>query len=291
MLPKTKDGLRPRHQPARVETQPLLNGADVKGKIFETLWSMKKNGYSEYTIKFTSKALKLLNKHCDLNNPESIKLFLTQHDTSDGYKKNLVHAYERYLKHCNLSWRRSKYYFRSKLPKIPSEAKINMIISASNKKLALQLKISMETGLRPIELVNIKVKDIDFEKSLIYPTTAKHGNPRTVKIKSNTLNLLRQHVHKKDLQLNDKIFKEKADYYSKKYRETRNKLAKKLNDPSIKSIRLYDLRHFYATMLYHKTKDILYVKQQLGHKKLETTLIYTQLVNFESDAWRQFSKT
>ena len=36
-------------------------------------------------------------------------------------------------------------------------------------------------------------------------------------------------------------------------------------------------------MLYHKTRDILFVKQQLGHKKIETTLIYTQLVNFGSD--------
>ncbi|MFQ6075358.1 MAG: site-specific integrase, partial [Candidatus Bathyarchaeia archaeon] len=38
-----------------------------------------------------------------------------------------------------------------------------------------------------------------------------------------------------------------------------------------------------ATMEYHKTKDILYVKELLGHRNIQTTLIYTQLVNFESD--------
>jgi hypothetical protein len=38
-------------------------------------------------------------------------------------------------------------------------------------------------------------------------------------------------------------------------------------------------------MTHHKTKDILYVKQQMGHKKLETTLLYTQLVNFENDEY------
>jgi len=63
----------------------------------------------------------------------------------------------------------------------------------------------------------------------------------------------------------------------------RSRLAEKLHEPKYRTIRLYDLRHFYATMTYHKTKDILYVKQQLGHKKLETTLIYTQLVNFGND--------
>jgi hypothetical protein len=36
-------------------------------------------------------------------------------------------------------------------------------------------------------------------------------------------------------------------------------------------------------MEYHKTKDILYVKQLLGHKNINNTLIYTHLINFEDD--------
>jgi hypothetical protein len=31
-------------------------------------------------------------------------------------------------------------------------------------------------------------------------------------------------------------------------------------------------------MEYHKTKDLLYIKQLLGHKDLRTTLRYTQLL-------------
>jgi len=38
-------------------------------------------------------------------------------------------------------------------------------------------------------------------------------------------------------------------------------------------------------MLYHKTRDILYVKQQMGHKRIDTTLIYTQLLNLNDDEW------
>ena len=30
-------------------------------------------------------------------------------------------------------------------------------------------------------------------------------------------------------------------------------------------------------MLYHQTKDILYVKEYLGHTKIDTTLLYIQL--------------
>ena len=38
-------------------------------------------------------------------------------------------------------------------------------------------------------------------------------------------------------------------------------------------------------MEYHKTKDILHVMELLGHRDIKTTLIYTQLVNFESDEY------
>lgn len=36
-------------------------------------------------------------------------------------------------------------------------------------------------------------------------------------------------------------------------------------------------------MEYHRTKDILYVKQLLGHRSIQNTLKYTQLVQFERE--------
>ncbi len=36
-------------------------------------------------------------------------------------------------------------------------------------------------------------------------------------------------------------------------------------------------------MEYHRIKDILHVKQLLGHKSIHNTMLYTQLVNFEDD--------
>jgi integrase len=44
-------------------------------------------------------------------------------------------------------------------------------------------------------------------------------------------------------------------------------------------------RHWKATTEYARTKDILYVMKVLGHKNIQNTLIYTQLVNFESDKY------
>ena len=38
-------------------------------------------------------------------------------------------------------------------------------------------------------------------------------------------------------------------------------------------------------MEFHRTLNIKLVQQMLGHKKLETIDLYTQLINYESDEW------
>ena len=56
-----------------------------------------------------------------------------------------------------------------------------------------------------------------------------------------------------------------------------------MQDPSIVGIGLHCLRHYFATMTYNKTRDTLFTKQHMGHRKIEKTLIYTQLLQFEKD--------
>jgi integrase len=63
----------------------------------------------------------------------------------------------------------------------------------------------------------------------------------------------------------------------------RKRASSKLQNPRLQKISFHILRHFYGTMLYHRTKDILYVKEKLGHRNINSTLIYTQLVCFDKD--------
>jgi len=58
---------------------------------------------------------------------------------------------------------------------------------------------------------------------------------------------------------------------------TRKRLAYKLQNPRLRRISFHIIRHWKATVEYHKTKDILYVKNLLGHKKIENTEIYITL--------------
>jgi len=63
----------------------------------------------------------------------------------------------------------------------------------------------------------------------------------------------------------------------------RKRVAQKLQNPRIDKITFHTLRHLYGSLEYFKTKDILHVKERLGHRSITSTLIYTHLVNFESD--------
>lgn len=167
--------------------------------------------------------------------------------------------------------------------KVPTHEKIQMIIADSGRILALKLKLSLETGLRPIELHNLKTKDIDLTQKTIYPTTAKHGAPRKLKISENLTTLIQEYINRNKRNQNDTIFKGNPVSYGKEYREVRNRLAKKLNDPSIHQIRLYDLRHYFATETYTKTKDLKYTQYLMGHKHSSTTDNYTHLIFNENE--------
>ena len=117
------------HLVTRAHTdQTRLN--TTKSDVFSVLWHMKKQGYSGDTINFVRKALKVLEDGCGLNDPETLKAFIAEMDVADSYKRNLCYAYEHYLRLNDISWNRPKYYAREKLPKIPSEKTIDMIIAA-----------------------------------------------------------------------------------------------------------------------------------------------------------------
>jgi integrase len=246
---------------------------------------MEADAKSHYTIHFTAKASSFLNKHANLNEPEQVKQFIASIHYSNGYKRNLAIAYSKYCKYYGIQWIMPLYKAEAKKVKIPKGEKLEMLIARASKTLSTELTLSKETGPRPVELCNLRIKDVDLEQRLIYPTTAKNGSSRTLKISDRLQQNLTRHIIENKLSPDDKLFKETSSSYGKKFRAMRNRLAQKLNDPTIQTIRLYDFRHYFATTTYHKTRDLLYTKQQMGHQKIETTLIYTQLLDLADDEW------
>ena len=244
---------------------------------------MKNNGLAECTIKFVDKALRRLDQLADLNNPEQVKQAIANMQTSNSYKKNLCSSYNHYCAYYKIKWQQPTYYQDYKTIRLPTTAQIDQLIANSGRVMTAKLTLSKETGLRPVEVCNLKVKDIDLAQRIVYPTTAKHGAPRALKISTSLKEILRTHIDTHKLNPTDKLFKGDSANYGKHYRLHRNQLAERLHQPELKNIRLYDFRHYYATRLYSRTRDILLVKQQLGHRKIETTLIYTQLLHINED--------
>jgi len=223
-----RGGLRPAHRPQFPETRPILN----------ILIRMKSNAKSDYSIKFVDKSLTYISKHADLSKPEEVKQFIAnKQNVSNGYKKNLCLAYNKYCKYYQIEWQIPKYKPQAKMIQIPTKAKIEMLIARAGIKLGIKLRISKETGLRPIELCNLKVKDVDMDKKAIYPTTAKNGAGRILKISSNLQTAIENHIKRNELKANDKLFNGTAENYGKYYRAMRNSLAKKLNDETLRETR------------------------------------------------------
>lgn len=249
------------------------------------IWELKSAGYSDGTLKGYSKRLKMLAKHVNLDNSGAVKsLIAGQESWSNSYKEGIVNAYTNYVRQYGLSWKKPVYKRSQRLPNVPTTEQVNRIIAHAGRKYALVFSILRNTGLRPIELHRLTLRNIDLEKGIIYPETAKGGNLRALKLKPSTLAMLKEYVVKSNSGLNETMFPS-TDVVSHVFMRIRNRLAKRLHEPGLKKFRLYDLRHYFATMLYHKTKDILYVKEQLGHRRLENTLVYTHLISFKDEEY------
>lgn len=253
---------------------------------------MKLANKSDYTINFTRKALNTISNHADLNKPDEVRMFIAMLKTTDGYKRNLCIAYNKYAKFYNIAWNMPKYRPEAKNIALPTKEKIQMLIASAGKLLGMKLQLSMETGLRPVELVRLRVKDLDLEHKTVNPTTAKRGNPRTLPISESLRQKLQEHIIRENLTPNDLLFKgTDPDHYGKQYRAMRNHLADKLKDPTLKTIRLYDLRHYFCTKKLNDIGNPYTVMVLMGHAKLETTQRYMHLLNFNDDEWNCIGAT
>jgi len=123
-------------------------------------------------------------------------------------------------------------------------------------------------------------RDVDLDRKLIQVNSPKKGsNPRVFKI-SNKLAAMLNALPKKSTRVFGTFTTKKAGQL---LWQSRKRIASKLQNPRINYITLHTFRHWKATNEYARTKDILHVMKMLGHRNINNTLLYTQLVNFESD--------
>ncbi len=228
------------------------------------------------------KALIKISRSVNIDDPNEVSMHISKLKAMESYKANLCDFYKHYADYYQIPFVKPKYRRDHKLPRIPTREEMELFIAHSGKKYALIYSILRDTGIRPVELSNLTLKDIDLEKGLINVYTAKHGIPRMVKVRNQTLAMLKDYIQSNSFRDGDKLFPP-SDKISNTFCRLRYDLARKLQNPKLKGIRLYDFRHYYATTLYHETKDLLLVKEMLGHRNINNTMIYTHLVKLDSE--------
>jgi integrase/DNA-directed RNA polymerase subunit M/transcription elongation factor TFIIS len=251
---------------------------DIKGKLLAYHVKMKLQGYKDSTIRLSNSALNtLINKGANLTDPETVKDIISKQSWSGNRIRNVCNAYTAFLAYLGGTWEPPTYTITRKIPFIPTEQEIDDLIAASPNPLAAFLQLLKETAMRRGEAVQIPWKDVDLERRVImcnYPE--KGSNPRIFSANDLSFKLLNMLTNLP--RTNDLLFGTATEGMLKNQLcRTRNRLAYKLGNPRIKEIHFHTLRHWKATMLYHFTKDILAVKEYLGHRSVENTLLYIQL--------------
>lgn len=207
---------------------------------------------------------------------------------------------------------------RLTVPTVFSISEVQSVLAALSGVEKLQAEILYGSGIRLMECVTLRVKDLDIPNGQIVVKDGKSGDRRTILPKSLTDALLthlqlRQAQHRWDIEHN--IFAPIPDGLEKKFpaahREfgwqfvfassvARNglrwhgvetKLQKAVHAAVIKAgihkkAGCHTFRHSFATHLLQAGEDIRTVQSLLGHKDVKTTEIYTHVEKLSASSVR-----
>ena len=227
--------------------------------------------------------MKGISHHADLYNPDDVKSYLARLEVIEARKEALVIRRNRFYRWKEIKWTPPHYRRIEKLPFIPLETEVDQLIAGIvNTRICCFLELLKETGVRPGEAWQLQW--IDVNGNVVNVTPEKNSSPRQFKVSDKLTAMLSTLPRRCDF-----VFRPAKEsqlrHFRRVYIQQRRALADKLQNPRIGKITFKTLRHFKATMEYHKTKDILHVMQLLGHKNVRNTLVYTHLVQFESDQY------
>jgi len=221
----------------------------------------------------------------------------------------------------DLSPVRSKKQVR--LPVVLSQSEMGKLLSAMSGTNRLMARLMYGGGLRLMELVRLRVKDIDFENDYLIVRDGKGGGDRTTLLPVSLVDELRAHLklvkvlYEQDLKAGNanvylpnalaKKYPNAPKSWDWQYAFPSKKLSKDprggairrhhVNESNIqKAIRSaknkvglskpttpHTLRHSFATHLLEAGTNIRVVQKLLGHKDVKTTEIYTHVLQQNLD--------
>ena len=170
-----------------------------------------------------------------------------------------------------------------RLPVVLSREEVARLIAAApNPKSQTALSVAYATGLRVSEVVSLKVTDIDSKRMTLRVEQGKGRKDRYAMLSPLLLERLRAwwrlaHAQGKMLP-GGWLFPGLNPMESLTTRQLNRAVHMAAETAKInKRVSMHTLRHSFATHLLEQKVDIRVIQVMLGHKKLETTSIYTHV--------------
>lgn len=165
----------------------------------------------------------------------------------------------------------------STLPTVLSQQEVKrLLITPRQLKHRVLLAIVYDCGLRISEAINLKITDVDFDRERVHIRQGKHKKDRYVPVSSLTLRGVASYLetsNPKDWLFNGKV---RGSQLSRE--GIRHALRSALSKAGIgKEVCVHTLRHSYATHLLEMGLDIMTLKDQMGHARLEATMMYLHI--------------
>jgi len=150
----------------------------------------------------------------------------------------------------------------------------NFESSNINNRDKLIIEIFYSTGIRREELINIKIKNISFERKVI-KVVGKRNKERMIPMLPNLSSNILNYIDEKD----PKIYLFESSKSKKLSISTIYRIVTKYFRSVSSKVRIspHVLRHTFATHMLNKGADINTIKEILGHASLSSTQIYTKI--------------
>lgn len=163
------------------------------------------------------------------------------------------------------------------LPTVLSKQEVLSLLQVTtNLKHRVILSLMYSSGLRIGELIKLQIRHIDLERMQLFVTNAKGRKDRYVVLAESIIPILKNYMY--SYQPKRYVFEGSSgmmysDSSIRKFLQ-RSVKAAKIN----KKVTPHTLRHSYATHLLENGVGLRHIQELLGHRKPETTMIYTHVV-------------
>lgn len=207
----------------------------------------------------------------------------------------------------------------ARLPVVLTRNEVHAVLARMDGTQGLMARLLYGTGMRLMECVRLRVKDVDFERAEILVRDGKGAKDRVTMLPQSLIPALQEHMQRRRLLFEDDLAKGMAAVYlpdalERKYpnaatewgwqyifvagsysvdprsgAQRRHHMDEKLLQRAMKKAVLasglsklatpHTLRHSFATHLLQAGYDIRTVQELLGHAHVATTMIYTHVLN------------